>query len=120
MTVCAIFLERGEAAPFKGLLKTSELAAQSVAGEEAIQKRVEAALASQAQLHRIERDGREEQHQITLDAKDAEIDLWQKAAEDAAPSWYEKPWFVATVSVLGAVAIVTGSVYVFDRLKEGD
>lgn len=117
VTVCAIFLEPGEGAPFRGVLSTPEQAAKAVASEEATARRIEAALVAQASKHDAEVEGLKDLHESDLALKDETIELWKKTAEDAAPDWYEKPWFVATASVLATIAAVTGSVYLYDKVR---
>lgn len=129
VTRCVIYLRKGEKSPFDGALQTPKQAAiVSVrADPKKVQERIDEAVKQQKDLG--ENDLKLEKKYRAIDAKAAadtlaatitNYDERIERLEDALPSWYQEPWFVATVSVALTIGAVAGTVAIACELSGCD
>lgn len=103
--LCAMVLEEGEVAPIRGVLQTLEQAARGQASSEALQEKI------RIEVDKVRREKDAEianlrlQMSIMKDAFAQKEKLYEQAIEDVKPSWVEHPAFVASMTVVGIVAV---------------
>ena len=101
----AVPLNRGDAAPFTGQLMSTELAIELGTAAEKCEARATVDLKFVHRVHQIETE-----YQRKL--KEIDDQAWHRREELlrlALPSWYQEPWFVATVTGIITVVVMISS-----------
>lgn len=113
--LCAIALRKGQPAPFSGQLLTVDLALQlgqvadgCAASQQAAVARCQADAAIDIQHEKDSRKADAEMFTASTLAAQQRLARAQKLAEDQAPPFFARPWFVAPVT-----AVLTASVIVW-------
>lgn len=99
-TECAVPLSEGQEAPFAGQLLTPSLALKLGQGLEGCMQRWDMErqrLEAEALIQEGYWEQRLKDEQAASGAKQKAL---ERALQQSAPSWYEKPWFVASLSIV--------------------
>lgn len=118
---CVQAVSEGETVPFAGQLMTHRRAAKLVTTTEQCADERALDLEEASELHQIQLDLLKKQRANDQEAAKMKLDLVMKRMEqmeeELAPKWYERPPFVATVTVVLTVAVFVSAVKTVEALK---
>jgi hypothetical protein len=103
-------LSSGSTAPFSGVLLTYRRGAKAVDAMERCHDLRTMDLEEQDEKHQIELGAKDDKYKSLEKATDDKIEIMMDQMKKMGPKWYERPPVVATLSVLGTIA-VTVSLY---------
>ena len=122
---CMVRLRAGERSPIDGILQSpTQVAVLAVRADPIrIQKRIDQEVKTAKELGANDLKLENKYRQID---NDAWVEKMKKTNENhalqlklVAPDWYEEPWFVATVSIAGTLAVIGGSVAIACGIRGG-
>lgn len=125
-TRCVVYVRKGETVPFDGVLQSPKQAATVAvrADPKRTQERIDAEVKKAKDLAavdlKLEKKYRAIDNQAAADklkATETNYEERIKRLEDALPSWYQEPWFVASTTFVLTVAAVGVTVHIADRLR---
>lgn len=102
---CVQNVSMGESVPFPGMLMSYRRAAKMVATTELCVEQRALDRSQADEIHQIELNLLKDQRKLDQEAFEAQIDLMRQREETIVPAWYERPFFVAGVTVLATVGI---------------
>ncbi len=106
---CSMSLLVGEKAVFSGQLLSVRLAVSLGQKAQYCDARLELEVGKVTRTFQIDLELEKRKHVIDNQANDQKVKLLQKAVEKAAHRlWFERPWFVATVTAVAVVASIFG------------
>jgi len=113
---CVQGLIVGQTAPFTGMLMTNRRAAKLGVMAEGCQDRIVLSVGEANDLAQIQIQGLQAMRKNDQDAEKLQKDLLLKQLEKAeelySPRWYERPAFVATVTAILSVAVLSVAIKV--------
>ena len=118
---CVQAVTEGEQVPFPGVLMTHRRAAKLVTTTEQCADEKALSLEEASELHLIQLKLAEDLRINDQQAHKLQLGLMQKRMiqmeKELSPPWYERPVFVAAVSVLATVAVFAGAVKTVEVLR---
>lgn len=113
---CAESLDTGDKAGFSGILVTPALAAELYVTRESQPKKIQLAVTATAAWWGVKLDAEKDRRRVDNEAAEKRekklTEHYEQRLDDVRPSWYERPWFVATVATVGTLAAVALSIEV--------
>ena len=115
---CVQLLLEGEKAPFTGQLLTPRRAAKAAVGLMMCDDRIKLQVAKADELWTVKLDLAKRLAAADLEAARSQIKVLQKALQDSKPPWYQHPAFVSGLTTTILVAILIGSIKVYQALEK--
>jgi hypothetical protein len=113
--MCSAPLKAGEAAPYAGQLLTPELAIRLGQRAEYCDTRIKAEVELATKLGQVdlglERKLRQADNEANAAMLSATRARYERALEEAAPPWWERPWFVTLVAASATATLLTFAVW---------
>jgi hypothetical protein len=120
-SMCSQPMQKGERAPFGGQLLTPSLALDMATKIETGQKQCDLRIKQEREISEITERLTQELWAQDKVAHDKQIKLLRERLEEAKrlqkPPWYERPAFVAIVSVLVTTGAIAGAIKGVEALK---
>lgn len=110
-------LDAGERAPFDGLLVPIKLAASLMAKVESCDQRIELVRQERTELAELEVDFCRNLREADQESHAMRVQVLEQALAEAVPAWWEHPAVWLGVGIVGAIALVAGSVSILGATR---